>query len=140
MTPGFAVVLSLQPMPVTMLDIARDLKVSVVTASKFCETRAKSATAPRKRVLRRAKELHHRMNWGGSRHPTYLHHRLAPGIHPLLFAEIARAVAQTVRPHGHHVIISYFEEDPELEESEGEAWSARQVDGLVIASGQPALA
>jgi LacI family transcriptional regulator len=57
-------------------------------------------------------------------------------IHPF-FAEIARAVAQTVRPHGYHVIISYSEEDPELEMSEADSLLARQVDGLIIASAQP---
>ena len=42
-----------------------------------------------------------------------------------------------MRPHGYHVIISYFEEDPELERSEADSLLARQVDGLIIASAQP---
>jgi LacI family transcriptional regulator len=53
--------------------------------------------------------------------------------HPF-FAEIAKVVAQKVRPHGYHVIISYSEEDPELEISEAESLLARQVDGLIVAS------
>jgi LacI family transcriptional regulator len=45
-------------------------------------------------------------------------------------------VAQTVRPQGYHVLISSFEEDPELEASEIDSLLARQVDGLIIASSQ----
>ena len=57
--------------------------------------------------------------------------------HPF-FAEIAKAVAETVRPHGYHVIISYFDENPELEKSEAESLLARQVDGLILASAHSA--
>ncbi len=45
-------------------------------------------------------------------------------------------MANTVRPHGYHVVISSFEEDPELEASEADSLLARQVDGLIIASSQ----
>src|SRR5262249_12825904 len=51
--------------------------------------------------------------------------------------EVAKAVAETVRPKGYHVIISYFEEDPALETTEAESLVARQVDGLIVASAQP---
>jgi LacI family transcriptional regulator len=57
--------------------------------------------------------------------------------HPF-FAEIAKTVAETVREHGYHVIISYFEEDAELERSEAQSLLARHVDGLIIASAQAA--
>ena len=70
--------------------------------------------------------------------PHFYHRSVAARIHPSFFSEIARAVAQTVRPHGYHMIISGFEEDPELEVSEAESFLARQVDGLIIASAQPA--
>lgn len=52
------------------------------------------------------------------------------------FAEIAKAVAETVRAQGYHLIISYFEEDPEWEARETDSLLARQVDGLIIASAQ----
>jgi LacI family transcriptional regulator len=127
-------------MPVTMMDIARDLKVSVVTVSKALRNQGKISVATRKRVLRRAKELHYQMNWVARSlvtRRTYTIGLLLPDFTHPFFAEIARAVAQTVRPHGYHVIISYFEEDPELERSEADSLLARQVDGLVIASAQP---
>ena len=126
-------------MAVTMLDIARDLKVSVVTVSKALRDQGRISTATRKRVLRRAKELHYQMNWVARSlvtRRTYTIGLLLPEFTHPFFAEIARAVAQTVRPHGYHVIISYFEEDPELEVSEADSLLARQVDGLIIASTQ----
>jgi len=127
-------------MPVTMMDIARDLNVSVVTVSKALRNQGRISAATRKRVLRRAKELHYQMNWVARSlvtRRTYTIGLLLPEFTHPFFAEIARAVAQTVRPHGYHVIISYFEEDPELEVNEADSLLARQVDGLIIASAQP---
>lgn len=127
-------------MAVTMQDIARDLKVSAVTVSKVLRNQGRISAATRKRVLRRAKELHYQMNWVARSlvtRRTYTIGLLLPDFTHPFFAEIARAVAQTVRPHGYHVIISYSEEDPELEMSEADSLLARQVDGLIIASAQP---
>jgi len=126
-------------MTVTMSDIARDLNVSVVTVSKVLRNQGKISEATRKRVLRRAKQLHYQMNWVARSlvmRRTYTIGLLLPDFTHPFFAEIARAVAQTVRPHGYHVVISYFEEDPELEASEMNSLLARQVDGLIIASAQ----
>ena len=126
-------------MAVTMMDIARDLRVSVVTVSKVLRNQGRISAATRKRVLRRAKELHYQMNWVARSlvtRRTYTIGLLLPDFTHPFFAEIARAVAQTVRPHGYHVIISYSEEDPKLELSEADSLLARQVDGLIIASAQ----
>jgi LacI family transcriptional regulator len=128
-------------MAVTMMDIARDLKVSVVTVSKALRNQGKISAATRKRVLRRAKQLNYQMNWVARSlvtRRTYTVGLLLPEFTHSFFAEVARAVAQTMRPHGYHVIISYFEEDPELEASEADSFLARQVDGLIIATAQPA--
>src|SRR5271157_5409771 len=127
-------------MPVTMMDIARDVKVSVVTVSKVLRNQGRISEATRQRVLRRAKELHYQMNWVARSlvtRRTYTIGLLLPEFAHPFFAEIARAVARTVRPHGYHVVISSFEENPELEASEAESLLARQVDGLIIASSQP---
>jgi LacI family transcriptional regulator len=96
--------------------------------------------ATRKRVLRRAKELNYQMNWVARSlvtRRTYTIGLLLPEFAHPFFAEIARAVARTVRTQGYHVAISSFEEDPELEVSETDSLLARQVDGLIIASSQP---
>src|ERR1700680_4970847 len=124
-----------------MGDIARDLRVSVVTVSKVLRNQGRISAATRKRVLRRAKELHYQMNWVARSlvtRRTYTIGLLLPDFTHPFFAEIARAVAQTVRPRGYHVIISYFEEDPKLEVSEADSLLARRVDGLIIASAQSA--
>lgn len=127
-------------MAVTMMDIARDLRVSTVTVSKVLRNQGRISAATRKRVLRRARDLHYQMNWVARSlvtRRTYTIGLLLPDFTHPFFAEIARAVAQTVRPHGYHVIISYSEEDPKLELSEADCLLARQVDGLIIASAQP---
>lgn len=124
-----------------MMDIARDLNVSVVTVSKVLRNQGRISAATRQRVLRRAKQLNYQMNWVARSlvtRRTYTIGLLLPEFTHSFFAEIARAVAQTLRPHGYHVIISYFEEDPELEASEADSFLARQVDGLIIATAQPA--
>jgi LacI family transcriptional regulator len=126
-------------MPVTMQDIAKDLSVSVVTVSKVLRHEGSISTATRNRVLKRAKELNYQMNWVARSlvtRRTYTIGLLLPDFRHPFFAEIAKAVAETVRLQGYHVIISYFEEDPELEATEAEALLARQVDGLIVASAQ----
>jgi LacI family transcriptional regulator len=127
-------------MAVTMMDIARDLKVSVVTVSKALRNQSKISAETRQRVLRRAKQLNYQMNWVARSlvtRRTYTIGLLLPEFTHSFFAEVARAAAQTLRPHGYHVITSYFDEDPELELSEADSLLARQVDGLIIASAQP---
>jgi LacI family transcriptional regulator len=123
-----------------MMDIARDLKVSVVTVSKVLRNHGRISEATRQRVLRRAKRLDYQMNWVARSlvtRRTYTIGLLLPEFAHPFFAEIARAVAHTVRPHGYHVVISSFEEDPALELSEVDSLLARQVDGLIIATVQP---
>ena len=108
-----------------MTDIARDLRVSVVTVSKALRNDAKISLATRKRVLRRAKQLGYQTNWVArslATKRTYTIGLLLPDFTHPFFAEIAKAVADTVRAHDYRVIISYFEEDPE--------WESRETDSL----------
>lgn len=123
-----------------MLDIARDVNVSVVTVSKVLRNQGRISEATRKLVLRRARELNYQMNWVARSlvtRRTYTIGLLLPEFAHPFFGEIARAVGRTVRPHGYHLLISSFEEDPEVEASEVDSLLARQVDGLIIASAQP---
>jgi LacI family transcriptional regulator len=126
-------------MPVTLEDIARGLHVSVVTVSKVLRNQGKISAATRRRVLKRAKKLNYQTNWIARSlvtRRTYTIGLLLPDFTHSFFAEVAKAVAETVRPRGYHVIISYFEEDPDLERTEADALVARQVDGLIAASAQ----
>jgi LacI family transcriptional regulator len=127
-------------MAVTMMDIARDLRVSVVTVSKVLRNQGKISPATRKRVLGRARQLNYQMNWVARSlvtRRTYTIGLLLPDFTHPFFAEVAKSVAQAVRPQGYHVIISYFEEDPALEAGESASLLARQVDGMILASVQP---
>lgn len=126
-------------MAVTMSDIAKDLDLSVVTVSKVLRNQGNISAATRKRVLQRAKELNYRTNFIARSlvtGRTFTIGLLLPDIRHAFFAEIAKAVSESVRPHGYHVIISYFEEDPKLEVTEAESLVARRVDGLILASAQ----
>jgi LacI family transcriptional regulator len=126
-------------MPVRLQDIARSLDVSVVTVSKVLRNQGKISTATRKRVLRRAKQLNYQANWIARSlvmRRTFTVGLLLPDFTHPFFAEVTKAVAQTVRPQGYHLILSYFEEDPELERTEADSLIARQVDGLIAATAQ----
>ena len=126
-------------MAVTMRDIAEDLKVSIVTVSKVLRSEGSISEATRRRVLQRAKELNYQANWVARSlvtRRTYTIGLLLPDFTHPFFAEIAKAIAETIRPRGYHTVIAYFEEDPELERSEAESLLARQVDGLIVASAQ----
>jgi len=126
-------------MAVTMSDIAKDLDVSVVTVSKALRNKGSISDATRKRVLQRAKELNYEANWVARSlvtRRTFTIGLLLPDIRHPFFAEIAKAVAEIVRPQDYHVIISYFEEDPALETTEAKSLVARQVDGVILASAQ----
>ena len=123
----------------TLSDIARDLKVSVVTVSKVLRNQGRISVRTRKRVLKRAKELNYQPNLVARSlvtRRTYTIGLLLPDFTHPFFAEIAKAIAETVRPRGYHVIISYFEEDPALERMEAESLLSRRVDGLILASSQ----
>jgi LacI family transcriptional regulator len=133
-------VVSSAAMAVTLADIAKDLDVSVVTVSKALRNQGSISAAMRKRVLQRAKELNYQPNLVARSlvtRRTFTIGLLLPDIRHPFFAEIAKAVAEVVRPQNYHVIISYFEEDAELEATEAESLVARQVDGLILASVQP---
>jgi len=123
----------------TLYDIAKDLKVSVVTVSKVLRNQGRISTRTRDRVLKRAKELDYRPNLVARSlvtRRTYTIGLLLPDFTHPFFAEIAKAIAETVRPRGYHVIISYFEEDPALERIEADSLLSRRVDGLILASSQ----
>ena len=94
-------VLCSQLMAVTMMDIARDLNVSVVTVSKVLRNQGRISEATRQRVLRQRKQLNYQMNWVARSlvtRRTYTIGLLLPEFAHPFFAEIARAVANAVRP------------------------------------------
>jgi LacI family transcriptional regulator len=136
---GSGDVLFFGAMSATLSDIAKDLNISVVTVSKALRNKGRISARTRNRVLKRAKELDYRPNWVARSlvtRRTYTIGLLLPDFTHPFFADIAKTIAETVRPRGYHVIISYFEEDPDLERVEADSLLARQVDGLILASSQ----
>ena len=126
-------------MSATLSDIAKDLNISIVTVSKVLRNKGRISARTRSRVLKRAKELDYRPNWVARSlvtRRTYTIGLLLPDFTHPFFADIAKTIAETVRPRGYHVIISYFEEDPDLERVEADSLLARRVDGLILASSQ----
>jgi len=123
----------------TLSDIAKDLNVSVVTVSKALRNQGRISLRTRARVQKRAKELDYRPNLVARSlvtRRTFTIGLLLPDFTHPFFAEVAKAIAETVRPRGYHVIISYFEEDPELERVEADSLLSRRVDGMILASSQ----
>lgn len=126
-------------MTATMSDIARDLGVSVVTVSKVLRNKGNISPATRKRVLKRAKKLHYQINWIArslKTRRTYMIGLLLPDITHPFFADVAKAAAAAAMSRGYHVLISYFEENPDLEQKEADFLVSRQIDGLIVASAQ----
>jgi LacI family transcriptional regulator, galactose operon repressor len=126
-------------MPVRMKDVARDLKVSVVTVSKALRDRSDISDATKKRILKRVRELNYQPNWiarslvSGRTHTIGL---VVPDLMHSFFAEVAKGIMGKLRPLHYQLTISISEESPRLESEEVRLLLTRRVDGLVIASAQ----
>jgi LacI family transcriptional regulator, galactose operon repressor len=129
--------------PVRLKDIARELNVSVMTVSKVVRECADVGAETRSKVLAKIKEMNYQPNWVArslAARRTFMIGLIVPDLMHSFFAEIAKGVSETIRPLGYDVVICNSEEDGNLESSEVERLMARQVDGLMIASSQPASA
>src|SRR5437879_12691187 len=127
-------------MPVRMKDVARDLKVSVVTVSKALRDRSDISDATKKRILKRVRELNYQPNWiarslaSGRTHTIGL---VVPDLMSSFFAEVAKGLSEKVRPFGYQVLISISDEDARLEREEANHLLARRVHCLLPPSPQP---
>jgi len=127
--------------PVRLKDIAKELNVSVMTVSKVVRECADVGAETRGRVLAKIKEMNYQPNWVArslAARRTFMIGLIVPDLMHSFFAEIAKGVSEAIRPLGFDVVICNSEEDGILEASEVERLMARQVDGLIIASAQPA--
>jgi LacI family transcriptional regulator len=124
-------------MTVTLKEIAKDLGVSVVTVSKVLRNHEDIGKKTRDRVLKRAEELGYRPNLTARSLVTgrsSLVGLLVPDlIHPY-FAEVARALAGTLRKQGLYLLICSSEGDPELERNQVEHLLSRRLDAIVVAT------
>jgi len=126
-------------MGVRMIDIARDLGVSLMTVSKALRSHTDISAATRARVLKRARELDYRPNWIARSlvtRRTYVIGLVIPDLMHSFFAEVAKGVTRKFQPLGYQIIISNSEENAEVEEPQIELLISRNVDGLIVASAQ----
>jgi len=122
-----------------MIDIARDLGVSLMTVSKALRSHTDISAATRARVLKRARELDYRPNWIARSlvtRRTYVIGLVIPDLMHSFFAEVAKGVTRKFQPLGYQIIISNSEENSEVEERQIELLISRNVDGLIVASAQ----
>ena len=123
-----------------MKDIAEDLGLSLVTVSKVLRGHGDISAATKRRVLKRIRELNYQPNLiarGLASRRTHTIGVVVPDLTHTFFGELAKGVAHKVRPSGYATLISYSEEDPEVEKEEIGHLLARRVDGLAVASSLP---
>jgi LacI family transcriptional regulator len=122
-------------------DIAKDLGLSVPAVCKAIKGDKDISEATRRKVLRRVRELNYQPNLlargliTGQSHAIGL---VVPQLTPSFFAEIAQGVASTVQERGYTLLLAASNEDPALEARELQNLVGRNVDGLLVASAQPA--
>ncbi len=121
----------------TMKDIAKALKVSVMTVSKVMRDQAGVAAKTRKRVLSKATELGYRPNLTARSLVTGQSSQVGIIVPTLLhpfWAEVLEAMSATLQQGGYAVMISSSLENPAAEEAAIEQHLAHRLDGLIIAS------
>jgi LacI family transcriptional regulator len=118
-------------------DLARDLNVSVMTVSKVARGCPDVGRATRSRVLARIKELNYQPDWIArslALRRTFMIGLVLPDLTDTASAQIAKAVAATVRPVRYDVVICASSAGAGVEASEVGHLLARQVDGLILTS------
>lgn len=122
-----------------MKDIAQDLGVSLMTISKALRGHTDISEETRKRVLKRARELDYRPNWVARSLVTRRTHMVGlviPDLMHSFFAEVAKGISRTLEPLSYQIVISNSDENAETEDRQIELLSARNLDGLIVASAQ----
>jgi LacI family transcriptional regulator len=123
-----------------MIDIARDLGVSLMTVSKALRSHSDISEQTRARVMKRARELDYRPNWIARSlvtRRTYVIGLVIPDLMHSFFAEVAKGVTRKFEPLNYQIVIANSDENAAIEERQVELLMARSVDGLIIASSQP---
>ncbi|MHB1698917.1 MAG: LacI family DNA-binding transcriptional regulator [Acidobacteriaceae bacterium] len=129
-------------MAIRLKDIARDLGISVITASKALRGAKDISEETRQRVLKRMEELNYRPNMmarGLASGKSFIVGLVVPDLLHPFFAEFAKSLNGVLRKQSYGIFLASSEEDPEIERREIRQVLARGVDALLIASCQQAL-
>ena len=122
---------------VRMKDIALDLGVSVGAVSKALRDDPDIGQATKDRVLKRMKELNYRPNLMARALVTGRSSIVAlvlPDLMSTFFSEIAIYMSTELRQRGYSLLISWTEEDPEIQSREIEHLLSVGIDAMVVAT------
>lgn len=122
---------------VRMKDIARDLGISVGAVSKALRNDLDIGQATKDRVLKRMNELNYRPNLMARALVTGKTSMIAlvvPDLISQFFAEIAIAISKELRVQGYSLVISWTEEDAEVQKQEIEHLLSLGIDAMIVAT------
>lgn len=122
---------------VRMKDIARDLGVSVGAVSKALRNDPDIGQATKDRVLKRMKELNYKPNLVARAlvtGRTSIVALVVPDLLSAFFSEIAISMSTELRKRGYSMLISWTEEDPEIQSREIEHLLSLGIDAMIIAT------
>jgi len=119
----------------TMSDVARLAGVGTMTVSRVLNGTARVLPETAKQVQTAIDQLNYRPNelaraFRGQR--TRSIGLIIPYLYDPFFANCAHAVTSVAKEHGHSVIITTSNEDPDTEYAEAEQMLQRHVDGLMV--------
>jgi LacI family transcriptional regulator, galactose operon repressor len=124
---------------VRMIDIARELGVSLMTVSKALRNHTDISVKTRDRVLQRARRLGYHPNWVArslATSRTYMVGLVIPDLMHSFFAEVAKGIVRKLDPLGYQVIMTNSEGSCEAEDRQIGALMSRKIDGIIVASAE----
>jgi LacI family gluconate utilization system Gnt-I transcriptional repressor len=120
----------------TVRDVARAAGVSAITVSRALREGAAVSAETRRRVEAAVKRLGYvgnpaAVSLAGAR--SNIVPVIVPRIHNAFFSETIEAIAQTLGPHGMHLLVGVHDYDPQRELDEVRSFLAWNPAGLVLA-------
>jgi len=125
---------------ITIVDIARKLRLSAMTISRALTGSHEVSSATRERVLRMARQMNYQPNrWARSlvTRRSSMIGVVIPDISHAFFAEITTGIEETVEKAGYDLLLCHSRGDPARERAEIQMLVGSNVDGLIVASVQP---
>ena len=126
-------------MAARMKDIAKGLKLSIVTVSKVLNKKdSRISEATRQRVLECARRLDYRTNLAAKSLVTgesKMIGLIVPELFHGFFGEVAAGMSDALTEQGYGLIISSSRDKEDLENSEVRQMLARSVDAIIVANG-----
>jgi len=129
------------PRPVRLKDIAKDLGVSAAAVCKALRDAPDISPDLKQRVRKRARQLGYQPDLAARSLATrrsYAVGLVIPDLSHSFFAEIARGAARVLHARGYTLVLADSDENPNLERQAVEQLLGRRVDGMILASAQPA--